>query len=151
MTADLYHEAQTPHTKMSHESAICRTQEETTGKDANKQNMITTILRVNSPSTRAISIGMTLAAVILGKSLPASAFPCAPSQAAAIRGLFPKIRMPRINLGKAVKAAAYPVTKAVVNGGKTAYEGGKKGVAVYEAWQGLSSKAGGIAGMPRPR
>lgn len=28
-------------------------------------------------------------------------------------------RLPRINLGKAVQAAAYPVTKSVVNGGKT--------------------------------
>ncbi len=33
--------------------------------------------------------------------------------------LLPRVRLPRINLGKAVEAVTYPVTKSVVNGGKT--------------------------------
>lgn len=33
--------------------------------------------------------------------------------------LLPRLRLPKINLGKAIAAAAYPVTKGVVNGGKT--------------------------------
>ena len=44
------------------------------------------------------------------------------SQAAAGSHLLPRIRFPKINLRKAVEAAAYPVTKAVVNGGKTVFK-----------------------------
>lgn len=34
-------------------------------------------------------------------------------------------RLPRINFGKAVKAAAYPVTKSLINGGKTVLKVGE--------------------------
>lgn len=41
------------------------------------------------------------------------------AQATAGPHLLPRLRLPKINLGKAVGAAAYPVTKGLVNGGKT--------------------------------
>ncbi len=44
------------------------------------------------------------------------------AQATAGPHLLPRLRLPKINLGKAVKAAAYPVTKSLVNGGKTVFK-----------------------------
>ena len=44
---------------------------------------------------------------------------CLASSAAAGPHLLPRLRLPKINLGKAVGAATYPVTKGLVNGGKT--------------------------------
>ncbi len=41
------------------------------------------------------------------------------AQAMAGPHLLPRIRLPKVNLGKAVGAATYPVTKSLVNGGKT--------------------------------
>ena len=41
------------------------------------------------------------------------------AQATAGPHLLPRLRLPKINLGKAVGAATYPVTKGLVNGGKT--------------------------------
>ena len=38
---------------------------------------------------------------------------------AAAGSFLPRIRLPRINGGKALQALAYPVTKSLVNGGKT--------------------------------
>ena len=39
--------------------------------------------------------------------------------------LLPRVRMPRINLGKGLAALAYPVTKSVVNGAKTVLKVGE--------------------------
>jgi len=39
--------------------------------------------------------------------------------------LLPRVRMPKINLGKGLAALAYPVTKSVVNGGKTVLKVGE--------------------------
>jgi hypothetical protein len=41
------------------------------------------------------------------------------AQATAGPHLLPRLRLPKINMGKAMSAVAYPVTKSVVNGGKT--------------------------------
>ena len=39
--------------------------------------------------------------------------------------LLPRVRMPKINLGKGLAALAYPVTKSLVNGGKTVLKVGE--------------------------
>ena len=44
------------------------------------------------------------------------------AQASAGPHLLPRLRLPKINLGKAVGAATYPVTKGLVNGGKTVFK-----------------------------
>jgi len=44
------------------------------------------------------------------------------AQAAAGPHLRLRVRLPKINLGKAVGAATYPVTKSLVNGGKTVFK-----------------------------
>ncbi len=44
------------------------------------------------------------------------------AQATAGPHLLPRIRLPKINLGKAVGAATYPLTKSLVNGGKTVFK-----------------------------
>ena len=50
-------------------------------------------------------------------SLSATVFLAA--QAAAGPHLLPRLRLPKINLGKGIGAATYPVTKGLINGGKT--------------------------------
>lgn len=42
----------------------------------------------------------------------------------AAGSFLPRIRLPRINGGKAFRALAYPVTKSLVNGGKTILKAG---------------------------
>lgn len=44
------------------------------------------------------------------------------AQAAAGSPWLPRVRLPKINLGKSVAAVAYPVTKSLVNGGKTVFK-----------------------------
>lgn len=39
--------------------------------------------------------------------------------------LLPRVRMPKINLGKGLAALAYPVTKSVINGGKSVLKVGE--------------------------
>ena len=39
--------------------------------------------------------------------------------------LLPRVRLPKINIGKGLAALAYPVTKSVVNGGKTVLKVGE--------------------------
>ena len=39
--------------------------------------------------------------------------------------LLPRVRMPKINLGKGLAVLAYPVTKSVINGGKTVLKVGE--------------------------
>lgn len=97
--------------------------------------------------------------------LPARAYspPVALLSARAADGLFPKIRYPKINVGKGAKALLYPVTKTTVNSGKTVVNGGRaalnggvvavkgaqKGLEIYEAGRALSSKVSGVPGLSR--
>ena len=39
--------------------------------------------------------------------------------------LLPRVRMPKINLGKGLAALVYPITKSMVNGGKTVLKMGE--------------------------
>ena len=59
--------------------------------------------------TRPLFFGLTTASATLFLAAPAIAGP----------HLLPRIHLPKINLGKAVGAASYPVTKSMLNGGKT--------------------------------
>ena len=56
---------------------------------------------------RTCLFSLTMAVFVL--AAPAMAWP----------HLLPSIHLPRVNGGKAVRALTYPVTKSVVNGGKT--------------------------------
>lgn len=112
-----------------------------------------------------------LAVLLVLSPAVAGAFPShAPaSPVRAAYGLFPKIRYPKINIGKGVKAVLYPVTKTTVNGSKTVIgtgktvigtgraivtggvvvvKGAEKGVELYQAGHALSSKTNGIPGIP---
>jgi len=110
-------------------------------------------------------VPVSAAAVLQGAIVQANAFPFpdhSGMQAHADRGLFPKIHIPKVNLGKGAKALLYPVTKTTINGGKAVVNGGKsvvnggsmavkgaqKGVEIYEAGRALTSKARGIPGVP---
>ena len=44
------------------------------------------------------------------------------AQAMAGPRLLPRMRLPKINLGKGMGAVTYPVKKSVVNGGKTVFK-----------------------------
>ncbi|MDQ2798796.1 MAG: hypothetical protein M3Y13_04030 [Armatimonadota bacterium] len=44
------------------------------------------------------------------------------AQATAWPHFRPRIRLPKVNLGKGVGAVTYPVTKSLVNGGKTVFK-----------------------------
>ena len=44
------------------------------------------------------------------------------AQAMAGPHLLPRLRLPKINLGKGIGALTYPVKKSVVNGGKTVFK-----------------------------
>ena len=46
-------------------------------------------------------------------------------QATAGIHLLPRVRLPKINLGKGVAALVYPVTKSLVNGGKSVLKVGE--------------------------
>lgn len=110
-------------------------------------------------------VQVSVLAVLLGLAPQADAVPIAVAgslQTQSVCGLFPKIHLPKVNLGKGAKALLYPVTKTTINGGKTAISGGKavvnggsmavksaqKGVEIYETGRAISSKAGGIPGIP---
>ena len=47
---------------------------------------------------------------------------CLAAQALARPHFLPRIGLPKINLGKGVGAVTYPVTKSLVNGGKTVFK-----------------------------
>ena len=44
------------------------------------------------------------------------------AQATAGPHLLPRLRLPKINLGKGIGALTYPVKKSLVNGGKTVFK-----------------------------
>ena len=105
-------------------------------------------------TTPHVLLTICAAVAFVGPQLPVCAFPC-PTPVQAVRGLFPKVRLPRVNFGKGAKALLYPVTKATVNGGKTVVQGGtlavkgaQKGVEIYGATRSLSNKTNGITGAP---
>jgi len=84
---------------------------------------------------------LTAATVMLGAALPG-----------VCGGLFPRVRLPRINVGKGVKTVLSPVGKAAVVGGKAIVGVGKAvikngpgAVETYEEWQGASGKIKKIA------
>ncbi len=89
----------------------------------------------NAINLRLAAVGV--AAVLWGLPCTAQALAgqaASLGQPQVVRGLFPKIHLPKINLGKGAKALAYPVAKATVNGGKAVVQGG--GVVVKNAQTG---------------
>jgi hypothetical protein len=85
----------------------------------------------------------------LGLSLHAGAMPHTGLGTHVYAGLFGKVRLPRINVAKGIKAVAYPVTKTAVNGGKAAISGGETAAKAYGTYHSLAPNSKAIPSISR--